>query len=304
VLADGHRSMTSPEGWRWLQQSVTGRYDHLLLVSSMPWLLPRAIHEAERWSDVVTAGARFHLVRDPVERLRRAIDLEHWAAFGDSFDRLQSLLYDVAQGRLAPDRTPPASVNVLSGDVHHSYVARAHWPEGDPAAPVRQLCSSPVHQAMSAELRATLRVGWSRPVGRLAAAVVPTLTGTPRTTLRWSSPTGPVFGNALITLRLDGREGSWRLERSVRSATGEPTLVRVGDGRIDDPAVGPRLERPLHGGHTWRPPEVGQAPLDDLDGGVVPAPGAPLATPDPAARPLGHGRLAKPPKPARRTRRG
>ena len=57
------------------------------------------------------------------EKMREAADLEHWAAFRTSFDWLAGVLHDVATGPSAP-----ATICVLSGDVHHQYVAEARWP--------------------------------------------------------------------------------------------------------------------------------------------------------------------------------
>ena len=66
---------------------------------------------------------------------------------------------------------------MLSGDVHHSYVARADL---GPAVrtPVHQLTCSPIHNQVPAFMRPLMRFGWSRagragdarpgPVGRRA----------------------------------------------------------------------------------------------------------------------------------------
>ena len=60
------------------------------------------------------------------EKIRQAADLEHWAAFRESFDRLTAMIE--RRGR----RAAPATVSVLSGDVHHSYAARADLPSRRP----------------------------------------------------------------------------------------------------------------------------------------------------------------------------
>ena len=57
--------------------------------------------------------------------MRQALDLEHWAAFGHCVDRLCVLLEDVAAGRRGP---APATIVLLSGDVHHAYLAEAWFP--------------------------------------------------------------------------------------------------------------------------------------------------------------------------------
>ena len=61
------------------------------------------------------------------------MDLEHWAAFQRSFEALAALFARVGQDGpgervgAGPAYAAPASISVLSGDVHHSYVARVRF---------------------------------------------------------------------------------------------------------------------------------------------------------------------------------
>jgi hypothetical protein len=74
------------------------------------------------------------------EKTRRAGDFEHWSAFYKSSVRLAEMI-----ARVARDPKGPATVSVLSGDVHHSYAARVEW-AGDArprGATVHQLVCSP-----------------------------------------------------------------------------------------------------------------------------------------------------------------
>jgi hypothetical protein len=202
ILADPYRSMLSEPEFGWIESQVDGDYDHLLVGSSLPWLLPRAIHDIESADEAVCAGRRGRWLVRIGERLRRGADLEHWAAFRVSFDRLATLLHRVAAGDY-DDHRPPATVCVLSGDVHHAYVARARYPDPVPGA-VYQLVCSPVHQAVPGSMRRGFRVGWSRPadwLGRLVAR----LAGVPPLPLSWDRVIGPFFGNQLATLTVDGR---------------------------------------------------------------------------------------------------
>ena len=50
--------MVSPTEWAWFASVVTGEdvdYDHLVIGSSLPWLMPYAIHDleaaSERWAE-------------------------------------------------------------------------------------------------------------------------------------------------------------------------------------------------------------------------------------------------------------
>lgn len=122
VLEPGHRDMLDTEQWRWLEGELRGDVDHLLLATSLPYLLPRAIHDAEAWSEAVCDGAWGSRAARLGERLRRTIDLEHWAAFRSSFDHVARLLAEISSGRRG---RPPASIVLLSGDVHYGYLAEA-----------------------------------------------------------------------------------------------------------------------------------------------------------------------------------
>jgi len=215
ILADPHRSMVSEAEFRWIESQVDGQYDHLLVGSSLPWLLPRAIHDLEAADEALCARRRGRWLARVGERMRRGADMEHWAAFRESFDRLSRLLCRVAAGQYEGDR-PPATVCVLSGDVHHAYVARVRGPADDAAvepAPgaVYQLVCSPVHQEVPRSMRVGFRLGWSRPaelVGRMACR----LARVPPPPLSWDRIVGPYFGNQVATLDIDGRSAGLLFE--------------------------------------------------------------------------------------------
>ncbi|HYT26236.1 MAG TPA: alkaline phosphatase D family protein, partial [Actinomycetota bacterium] len=120
VLDGSRREMLDPAEWRWVEEGMTGEFDHLLVATSLPFLLAPGTHHLEAWNEAVCAGAWGRAMAKLGEQLRQAADLEHWAAFGSSFERLARLLLEVASGRRGP---APASVVLLSGDVHHAYLA-------------------------------------------------------------------------------------------------------------------------------------------------------------------------------------
>ncbi len=95
-----------------------------MLASSVPWLMPPALGDLEAVNErnADRSGFRGRLA----EKTRRAVDFEHWPAFYKSFARLAEMIHSVASHPHGP-----ATVNVLSGDVHHSYAARAEW-AGEP----------------------------------------------------------------------------------------------------------------------------------------------------------------------------
>ncbi|GAA3305344.1 hypothetical protein GCM10020295_58840 [Streptomyces cinereospinus] len=61
VLAEGERSMLDAGEQEWLRTEALdepGSYDHLLIGTSLPWLLPHLVHDAEGWSAALCRGER------------------------------------------------------------------------------------------------------------------------------------------------------------------------------------------------------------------------------------------------------
>ncbi|MFC8243722.1 alkaline phosphatase D family protein [Streptomyces chartreusis] len=216
VLDEEARSMLDPGEARWLREQALdapGSYDHLLIGTSLPWLLPHLVHDAEAWNAALCRGERGERWARFGEDLRRRADLEHWAAFPSSFDALTELIAEAGSG---PDA--PATVCVLSGDVHHAYIAEPAWPAGTgPDARVLQLTCSPVHNAVPLAIRLGFRFGWSglaRVLGRRFAGHG----GCPKPPIDWRRTGGPWFGNQLMTLTLGRRSARLRLEQARGAA--------------------------------------------------------------------------------------
>jgi phosphodiesterase/alkaline phosphatase D-like protein len=209
ILEGGQHLMLGESEFSWIERQVTapGQVDHLVLGTSIPWLLPHALGDLETVNEIAAArpGWRGRLG----ETVRQAADLEHWAAFRASFDRLTAMIGRAAAGG-------PASVSVLSGDVHHSYVARADMP-GDPPARVHQLTCSPVHNNMHWFVRPGFRLGWSR-AARWLAERWSLRVGAPRKPVSWERLTGPLFGNTIATLDIDGTRAEVFFEQPRSSA--------------------------------------------------------------------------------------
>ncbi|MFC7981689.1 alkaline phosphatase D family protein [Streptomyces sp. NPDC057336] len=197
-----------------------GAYDHLLIGTSLPWLLPHLVHDVEAWNAAMCAGERGPRWARLGERIRRGADLEHWSAFPSSFDALADLIAEAGTGPGAP-----ATVSVLSGDVHHAYVAEPSWPGRAPDAHVAQLTCSPVHNSVPLSIRLGFRFGWSalaralgRRVARHGRCAEPAV--------GWRKTGGPWFGNQIMTLTLRGRTARLRLEQARAERDGT-TLLRV-----------------------------------------------------------------------------
>ena len=229
ILEDGSRSMVSEDEFRWIEDQVAGSYDHLLLGTSLPWLLARALHDVESWNERLADGARGERMARVAERFRRAADLEHWAAFRASFDRLAALFASVGRGeRAAAGGDPPASICVLSGDVHHAYVAQAHYPDGSVRSKVYQLTCSPVHNYVPRVMKLAFRLAWSRAAERATRFLLDRVARLPRQPLSWSRLAGPCYGNEIATLVLDGRSARVVIERA-RVQDDRPHLTPVVD---------------------------------------------------------------------------
>ena len=63
-----------------------------MLADTLPMLMSPGAHHLEAWNEAVCAGAWGRLCGAPGEWLRRALDMEHWPAFSDSFARMTGLL--------------------------------------------------------------------------------------------------------------------------------------------------------------------------------------------------------------------
>jgi hypothetical protein len=216
ILADRRRSMISDAEFEWVEAQTAGEdFDHLVVVTSMPWLLPRALHDIESWNEALAAGSRGRIMGRMAEWVRRAIDLEHWAAFRASFDRLANVFAQVGHG--TEGRAAPATITVLSGDVHHTYVSEAEYPR-PLASRVYQITCSPIQNTIPLAMRVVFHVGWSHTVERIIR-VLDRLTRVPPLPIRWHHPTGPHFGNMLASVTFAGREARVQLERGVNRAT-------------------------------------------------------------------------------------
>jgi hypothetical protein len=220
VLTPGGRTMLPPADWAWFEGLARGDVDHLLIGTSLPYLLPRGLHHLERWNEAVCDGVWGRHPARLAEWLREAFDLEHWAAFKRSFDAMAEVIGAVAAGRRG---RPPASVLFLSGDVHYTYLARARLdgvlarmpgrgPDqaGAERSAVYQAVCSPIRNPLGRLLRwgnVVASTGLAGAVGKPLAALA--RVGTPD--LDWRLQGRPRFDNSIAVLDLDGRRATLRL---------------------------------------------------------------------------------------------
>jgi hypothetical protein len=202
LRADGHRQMVDDEEWRWIREHARGDFDHLILASTLPVFVSHGIHYLEAWNEAVCAGAWGSLAARAGERLRRALDLEHWSAFGESFAGMVDLLRDVGTGAMGD---PPATVVLLGGDVHHAYVADVRLRSIDRVhSRIYQVVCSPFRNPLSPGLQRVFSVAASTPV-RWATRGLARTAGVDAPRAGWRLSCGPTFMNSIGTLETEGR---------------------------------------------------------------------------------------------------
>ena len=207
---------------------ASGRVDHLVLGTSLPWLLPHAIGDLQ--SGQRDRGGPARLARpagrdDPPGRRPGALaGVPLVVRPADPDDR---------RGRDGPDapgdhqralrRRPPqlrgAGRPAGSGD-----------DPGQGAGAVHQLTCSPVHNDVDWFIQPGFRLGWSRTIARATPVVGrPGRGAAARGEL--ARLTGPLFGNTIATLDIDGKHAqvTFLQPRSAGSMTEVAKLV-LADG--------------------------------------------------------------------------
>jgi hypothetical protein len=231
VLTEDDRRILDDEEFDWVEaavaRSVADGVDHVLIGTSLPWLLPHSVHDLERWNETLSVRHHGRPLGRLAEKVRQAADLEHWAAFGQSFERLGRMLVSLGRGELG---RAPATALVLSGDVHHAYAAELVDPGGLDTR-VHQLTVSPLHNAAPHAIEIGFRLGWSRWAQALTGGLR-RLTRVPRSELQWRKQAGPFFGNELGELVLEGRNARFVLWATSRDADGTPHFTQVLDTRL------------------------------------------------------------------------
>jgi hypothetical protein len=219
VLDEGERSMVDDDEWDWITEQASGDCDHLLLATSLPWLMLPAMHHLESWNEAVCAGAWGGIAASAGERMRQAVDLEHWAAFDKSFRLLRDLQRSVGAGERG---RAPASIVTLSGDVHHAYLCEVAYPrEAAVRSAVWQAVCSPFRNPLDDQQRRVLDACTTSLSASLARRLA-RLAGVPDPGIRWrAAGGGPWFDNQVATLTIDGRRMDMRLEKSLPADDGE-----------------------------------------------------------------------------------
>ena len=214
--------MLDAEEWDWLDEHAAGDFDHLLIGTSLPFLLAPGCTTSRpgtrRSATAPGAGRWWSASGPPGARPRALGGVRRVARARHGGDPQAS-----AGGRGAP----PASIVALSGDVHHAYLAEVGFPRGTGMrSNVYQATCSPFRNPLDEKERA-LRIAMAS--GRFVEAAGP-LAGVGARRVRWRfAARGPWFDNQVATSRSTGgaRCGSRRPCRMATRATTLETRVRA-----------------------------------------------------------------------------
>jgi hypothetical protein len=229
VLEEGNRSMVDAEEWAWIEDQATGDFDHLLFGTSLPVLLGPGMHHLETTIEAVCAGVWGDGAKGWGERIRRSQDLDHWASFHASFVALTDLIHDLGAGKRGD---PPSSITILSGDVHHGYLAEATFHDVKVKSQIYQAVCSPLRNALPGRKSRLQSVAWTKPAA-LAGRLFSRSAGFEEEKLSWRlTHDGPWFENHVATLHLDGKHAKITFERAVTDSSGEPSLEKIYERRF------------------------------------------------------------------------
>lgn len=211
VEDDADRRMLSQEQWEWATGQITGDIEHLIVASSVPIIMSPGLHHVEAWNEALCAGAWGKWAVRPSENLRRMVDLEHWPAFQQSFRDLTEQLRATGAGELGE---APSSIIMLSGDVHHAYVAEVQFPDGsEVTSKVVQAVCSPIRNPLDSKERHVMKTALSKP-GAAFAKLLSRAAKVAPPALRWEFVDDPTFDNQIGMVITDGSTSRITIERT------------------------------------------------------------------------------------------
>ncbi len=228
VLKPDARSILDDDEMSWLDDHMRGDFDHVLVGTSLPFLLAPGLHHAEAFSESIAQGAWGKTVARFGEVMRQAADMEHWAAFEKGFRQVATMTMDVAAGNRG---RAPSTITYLSGDVHHSYVAEAvpAREEGrQVASRILQAVCSPIRNPLPRFMHAVTAGATRRSLGVVGRGL--SRAGrVPRPPLSWEVTHGPWYDNnlAILELRPAGIRMWWTAGEVVDGRADRPVLRRV-----------------------------------------------------------------------------
>lgn len=226
VLDPGQRRMVDADEWAWIREQCAEPTEHLVLAMSLPLMVPGGLHGVQQWNETRCDGT--HRLQRMHEWLRRALDMEDWAAFDTSFREFEKLL--IQTGTPSDRHDAPHTITVVAGDIHFAYLARVEMPDGVHSR-VNHIVSSPMRNTLARHERLVLRVGVSR-VGRWLGRSLMRRAGRDASRLVWELEGQPIFRNNIATLDFADEVGTVRLETAHAPGGGRLLLDVVHEGRL------------------------------------------------------------------------
>jgi hypothetical protein len=124
---------------------------------------------------------------------------------------MRDLIERMAAGE---DGHAPSTIVVLSGDVHHAYLAEvAHRRGKRVKSRVYQAVCSPFRNPLDSRERRVIKAAVSRPAAAVTRALA-RAAGVPDPGIRWRLRQEPIFDNVVATLHLDGPNAALRIQRA------------------------------------------------------------------------------------------
>ncbi len=226
-LTPSDRGVLNAQELTWLDGRMQGGFRHVVIATSLPFLLPLGLHHVEAWDEAIAQGAWGRAAAWVGERLRQGLDLEHWAAFQNSFQAVARMATELADGDRGPS---PLTVTFLSGDVHFSYLAEVERPNG---SRIVQAVCSPMRNPLPRFMRwfsGAMSYGAAAALGAAAAHSAKV----PDPPFRWKTVKGPWFDNN-IALLLDEPGGltmTWHTGVVTNGDDARPGLKKVASIRV------------------------------------------------------------------------
>ena len=232
-LRPNHRAMLDSDELAWVDEQMRGDVDHLFIGTSLPFFMPEGLHMLEALDEAAAEGAWGQPVAWIGERVRQAVDLEHWAAFHTSFFDVSEMVLQVARGERG---RAPSTIAFLSGDIHNSFLSQVQDAHETKSRIFQAVCS-PIRNPLPRHVRviqSAIGRGLAWPLRRVVTRT--SKVETPN--FRWRTTHGPWFDNNLATVAVSGDELEFRWESGeiVDGDTDHPRLRTVAkiDTRSDE----------------------------------------------------------------------
>jgi hypothetical protein len=138
------------------------------------------------------------------------------------------LIQRVASGERG---TPPSTILILSGDVHHGYLAEAAL-AGSAKSHLYQAVCSPLRNALPSKKSYLQSHAWSKSAA-VASRLLARLAGVPREPLAWRTANDATFfDNQVATVELEDRRATITFEKAGLDASREPVLEKLYQYRL------------------------------------------------------------------------